>query len=548
MRGGNVGQTVASGSGQGGGTAASGNHVVRGIVFAALGGICWGFSGTCAQLMTSGFGVPVSWITCVRLLLAAVIFLVVCGVREPRNLLAALRDVRSLGRIAAFALLGVLLTQVSYLSAISYTNAGTGTVLERLGLIVIMVYVCLRMRRLPRIREAAGLVLAIGGTVLIATKGNLGSLAIPAEGLFWGIISAFALAFYTLLPGKVLEKWGSFIVTGLAMLIGGAVATVAVQPWTIPVEVSPELAGVMFAMIIVGTFAAYLFYLQGITDAGPVRAGLVGCVEPVSATVISAVWLGTPVGVVDVVGCAMIIGMVFLVTEREEGSGGAASYDGAAYDLPPFQGRATELGYYKARRATRDDFERAKALLEDGHRAMASLGIREGLKKYPSARRLMRSIDAGKTYVVVASSSDSRADAPRPTKAASSACSRSILKAIPPNAHMTGAKWATEPSSTRQPRLLGAALGDRGGRCAKTRRGRLHPGNRRAHRQGRREGQHLLRHLRGQRPHARAAAVVRLSVLRQRGDPLPLRPRQTPSRVRTRLVAFRLRRSNPTSV
>lgn len=76
----------------------------------------------------------------------------------------------------------------------------------------------------------------------------------------------------------------------------------------------------MFAMIIVGTFAAYLFYLQGITDAGPVRAGLVGCVEPVSATVISAVWLGTPVGVVDVVGCAMIIGMVFLVTEREEGS------------------------------------------------------------------------------------------------------------------------------------------------------------------------------------------------------------------------------------
>ena len=160
MRGGNVGQTVASGSGQGGGTAASGNHVVRGIVFAALGGICWGFSGTCAQLMTSGFGVPVSWITCVRLLLAAVIFLVVCGVREPRNLLAALRDVRSLGRIAAFALLGVLLTQVSYLSAISYTNAGTGTVLERLGLIVIMVYVCLRMRRLPRIREAAGLVLA----------------------------------------------------------------------------------------------------------------------------------------------------------------------------------------------------------------------------------------------------------------------------------------------------------------------------------------------------------------------------------------------------
>ena len=122
MRGGNVGQTVASGSGQGGGTVASGNHVVRGIVFAALGGICWGFSGTCAQFLTGDAAVPVSWITCVRLLSAAFIFLVVCMVREPRNLFAALRDARSIGRIAAFALLGVLLTQVSYLTAISYTT------------------------------------------------------------------------------------------------------------------------------------------------------------------------------------------------------------------------------------------------------------------------------------------------------------------------------------------------------------------------------------------------------------------------------------------
>lgn len=447
-----MGQTIASTPKQDGGSAASGGHVVRGIVFAALGGICWGFSGTCAQLMTSGFGVPVAWITCVRLLLAAVIFLVVCVVREPRNLVAALRDKRSLGRIAAFSLLGVLLTQVSYLSAISFTNAGTGTVLERLGLIVIMGYVCLRMKRLPRLKEGIGLVLAIGGTFLIATKGNFGSLAIPAEGLFWGIVSAFALAFYTLLPGKVLEKWGSFIVTGLAMLIGGVVATAAVQPWTIPVDVSPALLGVLGAMVLVGTFAAYLFYLQGITDAGPVRAGLVGCVEPVSATVISAVWLGTPVGLVDIVGCAMIIGMVFLVTEREEGSGGAAAYEGAAYDLPPFQGRATELGYYKARRATRDDFERAKALLEDGHRAMATLGIKEGLKKYPSARRLMRSIDEGKTYVVVSTPESEAAD-----EAASSDAERIIgMFALNPQgdpayAHMTGARWVTESSSPDNP-------------------------------------------------------------------------------------------------
>ena len=138
------------------------SHVLRGIVFAALGGICWGFSGNCAQMLTAELGVPVLWITAVRLTVAAVIFLAICLVREPRHLLAALRDGRSLAYIAGFAILGVLLTQVSYLSAIAYTNAGTGTVLERTGLVLIMGYVCLRTRRLPRPREAAGLVLAIG--------------------------------------------------------------------------------------------------------------------------------------------------------------------------------------------------------------------------------------------------------------------------------------------------------------------------------------------------------------------------------------------------
>ncbi|MEY8406734.1 GNAT family N-acetyltransferase [Adlercreutzia muris] len=388
------------------------SHVLRGIVFAALGGICWGFSGNCAQMLTAELGVPVLWITAVRLTVAAVIFLAICLVREPRHLLAALRDGRSLAYIAGFAILGVLLTQVSYLSAIAYTNAGTGTVLERTGLVLIMGYVCLRTRRLPRPREAAGLVLAIGGTVLIATQGDFSRLAIAPAGLGWGLVSAVALAFYTLMPGKPLAKWGSFIVTGLAMAMGGTVSMAGVQPWTLGVEVTPAVVGVMALMVLVGTFAAYLFYLQGIADAGPVRAGLVGCVEPVSATIISAAWLGTAVTPMDVLGCAMIVAMVFLVTDRggegdddhavEGGTGAAPSrYDGARGNVPVFQGRASELGYYAARVATREDVPLLQQLLADGRRTMAKLGVKEGTKRYPSSRRLVRAVDAGSVYVVV---------------------------------------------------------------------------------------------------------------------------------------------------
>ncbi|MEG0374773.1 MAG: DMT family transporter, partial [Raoultibacter sp.] len=306
------------------------SHVIRGIICAAAGGTCWGFSGTCAQLLTTSYNIPVSWITCVRLLSAAAIFLVICLIKDRKSLIAALRDRTSLIQIAGFALLGVLLTQMSYLTAISYTNAGTGTVLERLGLLVIMFYVCIRVRRLPKVREAIGLLLALGGTVLIATQGRFDTLVIPPEALFWGGISAIALAFYTLLPVKVLKKWGSLIVTGLAMLIAGVVATVFVRPWTIPVAVDGTVALVLALMVVIGTVAAYVLYLQGITDAGPVKAGLVGCIEPVAATFISAVWLNTAVSFIDIIGMLMIVGMVILVTNREK--------QPVANDVTPYDG------------------------------------------------------------------------------------------------------------------------------------------------------------------------------------------------------------------
>lgn len=385
--------------------AAGSRHVARGVVCALAGGICWGFSGTCAQLLMNDYGAPATWITCVRMVIAAVFFLFLTAVRNWRDLVAVFRDWRSLVQIAAFAVFGVLLTQLSYLNAISYTSAGVGTTIEQVGLVLIILYVCLRAKRLPRLREAAGLVFALGGMLIIATQGEIDQLAIPAEGLAWGLVSAVALTFYTLMPVRVLKKWGSMLVTGLAMLFGGSAASVVVQPWTMPVNLPLGGIAALVAIVIVGTLGAYMLYLQGVADAGPVKASLLCCVEPVSAMILALVWLHTPVSAWDLAGCALIVVMIFLVTEREPKPEPAAPGEGAlagAYDDPPlFAGRASVLGYYTSRPAVREDFERAAALLDVGHRTFAELGIDEGRgKKYPSARRLMHSIKNGTTHVI----------------------------------------------------------------------------------------------------------------------------------------------------
>ena len=161
-------------------------HLKRGIACALLGGVFWGLSANCAEVLMGEFGVPVNWITAVRMALSAVFFLALSVATKRQQVAAILHDAKSLLLVAAFALFGITLTQVSYLSAIYYAGAGTALLLEQLGLVLIMLYVCARARRAPRPREFAGLGFALLGVVLISTQGDLSTLSIPFLGLAWG--------------------------------------------------------------------------------------------------------------------------------------------------------------------------------------------------------------------------------------------------------------------------------------------------------------------------------------------------------------------------
>lgn len=296
-------------------------HMVRGVFLALAGGTCWGFSATCAELLTgeAGFGLPVNWLISIRLIIASIILLCIClsTSANRRNLIGALRSRRTMMLLGGFALLGMLLTQVSYLTTISYTNAGTGTLLEYLGAALVMLVCCVQARRLPRFREVLGLVLALVAVYLVSTKGQLGVLAIPLVGLIWGLISAVSQMFYTILPEEPTKQWGSVVVNTLGMIGAAIGGNILLHPWTYRVELTWDMAFPLVCLIVVGTVVAFLLFLQGVAEAGAMRAGLVASVEPVSAMAFSALWLGTPVTPADLAGLVLIVGMLFLVAQKE---------------------------------------------------------------------------------------------------------------------------------------------------------------------------------------------------------------------------------------
>lgn len=297
---------------------------LRGVLCALVGAGLWGFSGACAQYLLANYDITPSFITAVRMLGAGALFLIVLAVRNRGLLAAMLRDGRTLGQLAVFGGVGLFLCQITYTIVIGYTNAGTATVLQTTGIAFVMLFTCAATRRLPRVREAVGLVAAIAATWLIATQGDPSALYLPLVGLAWGIANGLSVAFYIMYPKRLFARWGSFAVTGIGMLFGGVVATAVYlggvalgEPLALP-SLDAMGVAVFAAFIVVGTFAAFALYLHGVSVVGSVEGSLLGAIEPVSATVFATLWLGTAFTGADLAGCALMIAMIFLVTGKKE--------------------------------------------------------------------------------------------------------------------------------------------------------------------------------------------------------------------------------------
>lgn len=287
-------------------------RILRGVVCTLVGGTFWGINGTVSKLLMDSYAVDPLWLACLRELTACWLFLAAARVTSKGQVTRALRDPRSLLGIFGVSLGAILFSQVAYLEAINWTNSATATVMQSLGMLAVLAYVCIKMRRGPKRREMLGVVFALVGTYLLATGGNPGQLSLPLGGLVWGLLCAAASACLSILPARQLAKWGNFVVNGLAFLFSGVILFVIYRPW----EHMPQLDAIAVAllafMVVVGTFGAYALYLQGVKDAGSMRASLLGTIEPLTATVTSILWLGTSFSPTDLAGFALVLAMVYL--------------------------------------------------------------------------------------------------------------------------------------------------------------------------------------------------------------------------------------------
>lgn len=292
--------------------------VRKGFLITALGSLGWGVSGVCSQYLFEKYGVRSGWLTAVRMVFAGILLILMAARRGGKDVFAIFSNAAAIAQLLAFSIFGLLLCQFTFMSAIKYANSATATVLQSLNVVIMALLVSIHTKTRLSGNQIIAVLLAVLGTYLIASKGHVGSFSLNGLGFIMGLLSAVGVVSYTLISKSIIRKYGSIIVTGWGMLIGGAVASAYVRAWRIPSNFDLRAFFVIAVIVTLGTAVGFTAFLEGAKYIGPSKATLVGCLEPASATVFSMIFLGTSLGIAQGIGFCFIIATVFLSTRMSQ--------------------------------------------------------------------------------------------------------------------------------------------------------------------------------------------------------------------------------------
>ena len=286
----------------------------KGIILVLIAATFWGVSGTVAQYLFHQQGFSTNWLVVTRLIFSGIGLLLFSQFVGKQKIWIVWKNKQDVYRLIIFGIIGMFGVQYTYFAAIEHGNAATATVLQYLAPVIIVCYLCIRTKSLPAKQEVIAIILALFGTFLLVTKGNIHSLSISGSAFIWGILSAFALAFYTLYPGSLLSKWGSLKTVGWGMTIGGIGFSFIHPPWNFQGDWNLTSFLAVVLVVVFGTLIAFFCFMESLKYIHASEASLLACVEPLSAAFLAVVWLHVSFAPAEWIGSFSIIATIFILS------------------------------------------------------------------------------------------------------------------------------------------------------------------------------------------------------------------------------------------
>ena len=250
-------------------------ETVRGTALTITGGFLWGIAGVFGKYTFEYKGVTATWIVNVRLIIAGIILLTRAYMVQKDGIFRIWKNKRHVLRMLVYGVIGIAGCQMTYYLAVEDSNAGIATVLQYTA-----------------------------------------QLSVSKTTLIFGLSSAVATIFYNLVPGNLMDIYGTFPMVGWGMLISGIGLTPFVRPWTLVEDITWDwqCIGCIVVVIIFGTVMSFSCYMEGVRLIGGSKASLLASVEPLTATAMSVIFMHVAFSGMDLAGFVGIIAGVIILS------------------------------------------------------------------------------------------------------------------------------------------------------------------------------------------------------------------------------------------
>ncbi len=228
-----------------------------------------------------------------------------------------LADMRLLGLLG----LGVLGNHLFIMMGLNYVSGAVGGVIIGASPVVTALLSALLIRDVPLRAVWAGALLSFSGVGLVSVSGFQAAGEHPLLGstlVFLGVVS---WALYSIGSRAIMERVSALTVNWTTLLV----ATVLQIPllWTDRKVMNAGIGSVTTSdwlalgyLIVFATAVAQQAWLFGVKGVGPSRASVLGNLTPVAAIGLSALILGESIGLIEMIGIALILAGVWVVNRQ----------------------------------------------------------------------------------------------------------------------------------------------------------------------------------------------------------------------------------------
>lgn len=291
-----------------------------GTVLVLLAGISWGTSGLFVRYF-SVFGMSAMQLTLFKCAIPGVVLVLFCLLFRRDLLRVKLRD------LWIFLCLGIIsLTFFTwcYFSTIQATSMSAAAILLYLAPTLVMLMSAVLFHEEITKTKVIACALAFAGCFFVS--GFLGNaVPLPFHAIVTGLLSALGYALYSIFSQLALDRgYDPLTLPTYAFLFAGLSALPFAHPAEIAAAASMtepwKFAGMLVLMACMVSLLPYVLYTNGLKRSTPGRASIMASIEPVTATVLGAVFFHERPDLFGCLGIALVLAAIVLLNIKKPSS------------------------------------------------------------------------------------------------------------------------------------------------------------------------------------------------------------------------------------